>query len=52
MLFSPVPAQTTFGSFGSTATVPIVIVPAVSKILVQERPSFVDFHRPPEAVPT
>jgi len=41
----------TFGSLGSTSTAPIVMVPAESNSDVHERPSFVDFHSPPEAVP-
>src|SRR5262245_66129512 len=50
-LFSPVPTQITFELLGSTATVPIVIVPAESKTLVHDSPSLSDRHTPPDADP-
>ena len=52
MKVSPVPAQMVSGLAGSTAMAPTVVVPAWSKMGVQERPSFVDFQSPPEAPPT
>ncbi|NJN64581.1 MAG: hypothetical protein HC882_06650 [Acidobacteria bacterium] len=44
------PTQITSGSFGSTATEPVGCVPAFSKMLVHESPSFPLFHTPPAAV--
>lgn len=51
MLCSPVPAQRIAESLGSMASEPMVWVPTVSKMGLQEAPPSTVFHRPPEAVP-
>ena len=48
---SPVPAQTTFGSFGATASEPIELTGCPSKIGFQVMPSSVVFQMPPDAAP-
>src|SRR5215467_1914557 len=49
---SPVPAQTTFGSFGSIASAPIDCTSCLSNIGWNVVPPFCDFHTPPLAAPT
>ncbi len=49
LLFSPVPSQTTFESFGSTVTAPSEYEAWSSKIAVQVLPRFSVFQRLPEA---
>ena len=52
LLYSPVPTQTTEGSFGSSARQPIEYEPSPSKIGVQLTPEFTVFQTPPEAAAT
>ena len=52
LLFSPVPTQTTFGFFGSSATQPIEYDPSLSNTGVHDTPALVVFHTPPEATAT
>src|ERR1019366_576039 len=49
---SPLPAQTTFGSFGSMASEPIDCTSCLSKTGLNVVPPLVDFHTPPLAAPT
>ncbi len=49
LLFSPVPSQRTFESFGSMATQQSVKTPLSSKIGENVMPRLVVFHRPPNA---
>src|SRR5688572_16219565 len=48
---SPVPAYTTFGSLGATASAPTDDTGWLSKIAVQCTPPSVDLNNPPEAAP-
>ena len=52
MLFSPVPSQTMFESFGSTTTAPSEYDPPSSKIGVKVLPRFSVFHRLPAELAT
>ena len=52
MYASPVPAQTTFGSDGATASAPIDCTGWPSKIGAQCTPPSVVFQMPPDAAPT
>src|SRR5438094_541705 len=52
LAFSPVPSQTTFEFFGSTATQQSVNDPPLSKIGAKVVPRLVVFHSPPKAVAT
>ena len=52
ILPSPVPAQTTLGSDGATASEPIDCTGWSSKIGVQLTPPSVVFQMPPDAAPT
>ena len=48
---SPVPAQTTFGSDGATASAPTELTVCSSKIEVQWMPPSVVLNIPPDAAP-
>jgi hypothetical protein len=48
---SPVPAHTTFGLVGATASAPIACDDSLSKVGFQVAPPSVVFHTPPEAAP-
>ena len=48
---SPVPAQTTFGSDGATASAPIAATGMLSDTGTQRPPPSVVFHTPPDAAP-
>src|SRR5690349_19668228 len=48
---SPVPAHTTLGSEGATASAPIAATGSLSKIGVQRLPPSEDFHTPPDDAP-
>src|SRR5687767_6890807 len=52
LVFSPVPSQTTFESFGSTTTQQSVNDPPSSKIGAKVMPRFSVFHSPPNALAT
>src|SRR5262249_49067691 len=49
---SPVPTQTTLGSFGSIAIAPIDCTSSLSNLGANVVPPFVDFQTPPLAAPT
>src|SRR3954452_2872705 len=52
LLFSPVPSQTTFESFGSTLTAPSEYEPPSSKMAVNVLPRFSVLNSPPDALAT